>query len=85
MSRFYVGQMVETTWANNPEMLRMIGHRGVILRAASKAGGWIVDGAECTREGFMCSWSEIHLRPVYDGNQPVAWEECAWRPEKVTA
>jgi hypothetical protein len=32
-------------------------------------------------------WNPIEpcLEPVYDGAQPVTWEECAWKPVRVSS
>jgi hypothetical protein len=28
---------------------------------------------------------EYTIAPIYDGDQPASWDDCAWKPEKVKA
>ena len=36
-------------------------------------------------QGGPCGYLVNHLKPVYDGNEKVSWEDCAWRPTNVEA
>jgi hypothetical protein len=36
------------------------------------------DGQVTTNE-VRADW----LEPIYDGNEPVSWSECAWQPNSV--
>lgn len=33
--------------------------------------------------GQILALRERYLKPLYDGNQPVSWSECAWQPREV--
>lgn len=44
---------------------------------------YVIDHGGVGRDGIgIC---ETALRPYYDGNDKVAWSECAWQPNKITA
>lgn len=45
---------------------------------------WIVDFDHhpCPAgRGWMCK--DDWIEPVYDGDTPVSWADCAWRPQTV--
>lgn len=33
-----------------------------------------------TPRGYRYAAPELELRPIYDGDQPSNWSECAWQP-----
>jgi hypothetical protein len=35
------------------------------------------------KDGQFWWVAECDLRPVYDGNEPVAWKDCVWQPKET--
>ena len=94
MKNLRVGMRVRILWSSWwPELS---GKEGVIIRRADNepAGSdprceWIVApdcwGSElspCKNHRFGPKSDQ--LEPLYDGNETVTWESCAWKPEWVT-
>lgn len=43
-----------------------------------------LDGYGAVTEGRYCFAAlERELRPLYDGDQPASWADCAWKPREV--
>ena len=87
--KFHVGQrVIWTTPARNEYRATVISQRE--LRQCEESGRlvlayWLdIDGLGSRGErGCRYGAPEPELRPIYDGDQPVAWSECAWRPRDL--
>lgn len=44
-----------------------------------------VYGTDITFFGRKMNGLEDNFAPIYDGDQPASWEDCAWSPEKEKA
>lgn len=61
-----------------PLSYRGTGRRTLVYRVE-------VDGFGRSQDGFIFAAPEPELRPLYDGDQPSSWSECAWQPKAITA
>jgi hypothetical protein len=87
MDKFRVGQMVRK--------VRLVGRLDIypIGVVATITGPKQKFFHEETGEAFLGyptdldTWAPIEhtIELVYDGDQPVTWEECAWKPVRVSS
>lgn len=81
--RFHAGQMVEVI-KTAPIFRGFLGMRFVLEGKpafSSILGEWCWSvPADWMRNLFA---EEHCLKPIYDGDQPASWEDCAWRPDLV--
>lgn len=95
MSRFFVGQRVRILFSEGwPELAGETGtieaSRVPIAHGADAGSlGWpVAPDAWCSSRppcvgvhgAVRLACPERNLQPLYDGNQAVSWETCAWRP-----
>lgn len=87
MDKFHVGQMVRVVKTHVPKMVP-IGSIVTIVSPRRKGTG-VFSGPGLFYEisaksplGDFLLAREENLAPVYDGDQPVSWSECAWKPAK---
>jgi hypothetical protein len=86
MDKFRVGQRVRYIKADLlPQMFYMdLDGVGTIATIVGKV---VWDDEPFPRWELDNGWNPIEpcLEPVYDGDQPVTWEECAWKPARVSS
>lgn len=90
--KFRAEQMVEVIGVGDPIYVRLIGRRFVLEGAphffpadvvrVGPTWAWLTTwGAEF--DVINLCLEECFLKPIYDGNQVVRWEDCAWRPREL--
>lgn len=63
---------------HNPENRLAIGEECSLIRPTGRGDFWDVDiGGEVWEVRERC------LRPIYDGNEKVSWEDCVFKPDEV--
>lgn len=92
--RFKVGDVVVIVRIRNHAQ-HLVGQEATIELIGPFAPGHIhhdglraPDGGDyriLTKCGTFGTVLESQLRPRYDGNEPAKWEDCVWRPSKVSA
>jgi hypothetical protein len=86
MSKFYVGQLVRIVDYRYPGYVdgdpTLVGKVATITAKDHDSlvhRRWFLDLPSNRENRAVCPIEQI-LEPVYDGDVPVAWSECAWRP-----
>lgn len=89
MSKFYVGQRVRIVTHRFPPFgdgdASLVGKIGEIIAPGEICFGyqrWYLDLKSNRPNGAVCPIEQI-LEPVYDGDVPSAWADCAWRPREM--
>ena len=91
MDKFYVGQrcrIVKTKMFPHllGEIVTITGPRK--LCECTDGDRWLgyevdLDLQHLDGKVYVVRPPEESLKPIYDGDQPSTWEECAWRPKEL--
>lgn len=88
--KFYVGQRVIWKVDEREYLATVISQRE--RRQFMKTGQYTLvytldlDGYGARHpQGYRYAAPEPELRPLYDGDQPSTWSECAWQPSRLEA
>lgn len=87
MAKYRVGQMVRVLReaTAKPSCAIALGVSATIVGIDFIRGGIAYRLDVVSTEGKLVWARECALRPIYDGDLPASWEDCAWKPEKETA
>jgi hypothetical protein len=89
MSKFFVGQMVRIVAYRFPPFAdgdaTLVGKVGEIIAPGEVSLGyqrWFVDIKSSKPNCSVCPIEGV-MEPVYDGDVPASWSDCAWRPREL--
>jgi hypothetical protein len=82
MAKFGVGMKVKILPCPSEAHNDWAGQIAIITKpSVHYLGGWILD---LPKHGdYDLAFAEVHLKPVYDGDEKSSWSECAWKPKEL--
>jgi hypothetical protein len=89
MSKFFVGQRVRIVTHRYPGYVdgdaTLVSKVATIIAPDPNRLGhrrWFLDLKSNTTSCAVCPIEGV-MEPVYDGDVPAAWADCAWRPREL--
>jgi hypothetical protein len=89
MSKFYVGQRVRIVTHRYPGYsdgdATLVGKVGEIIAPGGPSQDqrrWYLDLKSSKDNAAVCPIEGV-MEPVYDGDVPASWSDCAWRPREL--